>query len=436
MKENLLKLSIFNSIIPLKFDKLLIYNAKEDNIIITHSSYKNAIENTNISHLKSELPDPLYTEMVNNKFIIDKAVNEGNELKEHRRQLYEDDNKYTLVINPTLDCNLNCWYCYETRVKSRMSDLDVNATKTFIHDTIIRNPTLKKFELSFFGGEPLIYYNKIIQPLITETAAICEQNDVQPIFGFTTNGTLFTDHMIEKLCKHRIGFQITLDGSEQSHNNTRFRKNGKGTYHDIITNIKKLSLIDNFHITMRFNCTNDNIDSIPDVLNEFEDRSLVNPKNITVAFQQVWQDFKKGDLTNKISVIKNRFQEADFYIDELDELRAPRWCDGNRKNSAIINYNGEVFKCTARDFKSETKEGQLSPEGGIVWNSDKVNKRYDALFSSDLCYDCRIAPICTERCSQKNLEDNKARCIFSEKQKDEKVLSKFYHIINTQKDFQ
>ncbi len=33
----------------------------------------------------------------------------------------------------------------------------------------------------------------------------------------------------------------------------------------------------------------------------------------------------------------------------------------------MINYNGDVFKCNARDFTSKTRNGVLA-DGAIEWN--------------------------------------------------------------------
>ncbi len=434
IKKLPLKWSIFNSVLSLGSDSLAIYNAKENMVIITKGDHKRIIEKGENAILEGGLPDSLYREFVKKKFIVARKTNEAEELKDLRKQLYEDDSKFILTVNPTINCNLNCWYCYETKTKSKMSDLNKEAIEKFVQKTITGIRNLKRFEITFFGGEPLLFYKQIIAPLMAKTAQLCSEGNIKAVYGFTTNGVLLNSERIKELSNYsRIVFQITLDGCERQHDGTRFLKSGKGTYKTIVNNIKELCAYDNFHITLRFNCTKDNVDSLVDVLKDFEDVEKEKKlKNITVAFEQVWQDFKNGSLTEKLSYIKREFEAAGFYIGERDTFRFARWCEGNKKNSAIINYNGEVFKCSARDYTSESKEGVLLSEGEILWDAAKVNERYNALFSSNLCYECRIAPVCTERCSQKNLEDKRASCVYSEAEKDEIVLDRIYHMVHYQ----
>ncbi len=55
------------------------------------------------------------------------------------------------------------------------------------------------------------------------------------------------------------------------------------------------------------------------------------------------------------------------------------------KSHATINYNGEVFKCTARDFKTELKEGDLLDNGIINWNN-KYFQRIDSKIKNNPCF--------------------------------------------------
>lgn len=43
--------------------------------------------------------------------------NETDIVLKKKHDLIFDDKMYNVVINTTLDCNLNCWYCYEYKNK-------------------------------------------------------------------------------------------------------------------------------------------------------------------------------------------------------------------------------------------------------------------------------------------------------------------------------
>ena len=61
---------------------------------------------------------------------------------------------------------------------------------------------------------------------------------------------------------------------------------------------------------------------------------------------------------------------------------AARDAPASKRNSAVINYNGDIFKCTARDFTTVQRAGYLSDEGELVWENDYLNRRMNAKFNN------------------------------------------------------
>lgn len=47
-------------------------------------------------------------------------------------------------------------------------------------------------------------------------------------------------------------------------------------------------------------------------------------------------------------------------------------CYADRINYANINYDGNVYKCTAQDYTSETALGFLDENGQIRWDKEKT----------------------------------------------------------------
>lgn len=107
-------------------------------------------------------------------------------------------------------------------------------------------------------------------------------------------------------------------------------------------------------------------------------------------------------------------------------------CYADRRHSAVINYNGDVYKCTAIDFLNTTRDGYLSEDGNIIWENDSLEKRMDSKFKNAPCHKCRIQPICNGGCSQKALHyAHKDYCIhdYNESKKDKVILDKFYSLL-------
>lgn len=82
-------------------------------------------------------------------------------------------------------------------------------------------------------------------------------------------------------------------------------------------------------------------------------------------------------------------------------------CYGDYARNYVINYNGDVFKCTARDFNEENRIGILTENGEIAFNERALQRvRNSNTFE---CFSCRRLPICPI-CSQVRSEATNGKC--------------------------
>ena len=169
-----------------------------------------------------EMHPTFFAYLVERGFLLEDHVDESREvIAEWER---EDANRsvYNIIINPTMDCNMRCWYCYEKHEKgSVMSDEMVETVLRFIEKKV-QSPELKQLNLSFFGGEPLLYYTRKVLPLLKKISSLCNERQVKLQLSFTTNGYLLTQKLLESLKELEavvsVSFQITIDGNEELHN--------------------------------------------------------------------------------------------------------------------------------------------------------------------------------------------------------------------------
>lgn len=105
-------------------------------------------------------------------------------------------------------------------------------------------------------------------------------------------------------------------------------------------------------------------------------------------------------------------------------------CYAESKYQALINYNGDVYKCSARDFSQANKDGVLHENGVIEWDINKKIKREETLLNRKICQDCRISPLCGGGCSQLRIESNGTNCTYNytEEDKDDLILSRFENL--------
>lgn len=428
-----MKLSIYNSILIINDKHTLLYNSFSGKFVVVRNQLVNFSDLLTDGFL-CNFPS-LHNQLLDAGIIVNTDVDEIALLKERISNADNNENEYILHINPTLDCNFRCWYCYENHItNSKMSQEILNSTLSYIH-SILKRPSIKSFELGFFGGEPLFYFNNIAKKIISYTHSLCATLGVSLHIHFTSNGALLNDHIIQFLKQYSCGFQITLDGGKTFHDKTRFFKNNNGSYDLIVKNIFCLasSKID---VIVRVNYTSENIDSINSIFKSFENITDDIKKYLRFDFQRVWQDktTRIDETETKIKSVRKQFIDNGFIVlSNYIPHDVRNSCYGDKVNHILINYNGDVFGCTARDFTSDNSIGKLDSFGEIHFNPVVVHHRNTAKYSKPICLNCRIAPICGGGCKQRALEARLSdECTFnySEEDIDNIILDIFEYSFN------
>lgn len=367
-------------------DKMMAISAEVYQLIFDYKGNPNALQ-----HIHPELFDA----MLKMNFIVEKSVNEYektvNELKEE--SISRDS--YHLTINPTMDCNFRCWYCYEEHnVNSCMELKIVDSVKRLINN-IVSNVRINKLVLSFFGGEPLLYYKKIIKPILLYTKEKCGEYGKQYDVYITTNGYLLKDSVIKDLLSYPfVSLQVPIDGNRVYHDNIKKLSDGCGTFDVVLNNLIK-AVEAGLDITVRCNYTNHNINSFADLLGLFE--NYAGKANLNFAFHKVWQEPMTNELKDRVYEMYKLFIGKGFFT--TNNIVQRGMCYADYKNSAVVNYNGDIFKCTAREFSSKNRLGQLLEDGTIDWNERSV-RRNSCKYQSKVCETCKFFPICIQGCSQ------------------------------------
>ena len=383
---------------------MVIYNAATDQLVALTPQLANifnegkaAPEKIKAQH--AELYDHLLQKGI---FVCDDA--DETEAYIRKREEYErSSGEYTITINPTLACNMSCWYCYESHKNMPAMSADVKQSVLLLIDKLLADNKLKKLNLSFFGGEPLLYFDKVVVDIINHAKMQCKAFDAKLSIHFTTNAYLLTDNVLKHLEGLDVSFQITLDGGKQVHDSVRKTKGGEPTYARIVEHIHQ-TLSRGFSVGVRFNYTAKSIPSFVDVVKDFSHLPQEQKQLVNFTFQRVWQD-NEGDarqVEQQVEHIERAFEQAGLFVNNAKSYIVP-YCYADGVNTAVVNYNGDLFKCTARDFAPKSKEGTLAADGTLRWN-ERLRKRMSIRHGSDTCLQCRIYPICHGGCSQMKLE--------------------------------
>ena len=383
---------------------MVIYNAATDQLVALTPQLANIFNESKAAPEKikaqhAELYDHLLQKGI---FVCDDA--DETEAYIRKREEYErSSGEYTITINPTLACNMSCWYCYESHKNMPAMSADVKQSVLLLIDKLLADNKLKKLNLSFFGGEPLLYFDKVVVDIINHAKMQCKAFDAKLSIHFTTNAYLLTDNVLKQLEGLDVSFQITIDGGKQVHDSVRKTKGGEPTYARIVEHIHQ-TLSHGFPVGVRFNYTAKSIPSFVDVVKDFSHLQQEQKQLVNFTFQRVWQD-NEGDASQveqQVEHIERAFEQAGLFVNNAKSYIVP-YCYADDVNTAVVNYNGDLFKCTARDFATKSKEGTLAADGTLRWN-ERLRKRMSIRHGSDTCLQCRIYPICHGGCSQMKLE--------------------------------
>ena len=156
-------------------------------------------------------------------FIIDDDVDEINVIRKcHQEAVHSKD--YFLIILPTLNCNFKCWYCIQEHIPSVMNPETFETLKRHI-DYMIEEEKISSLHIDWFGGEPFMYFKKIIEPLSRYAIQKCEQHNIPFMNSATTNGYFINSDVSSLLTDLKFKqFQITLDGEKVFHDKVKFMK--------------------------------------------------------------------------------------------------------------------------------------------------------------------------------------------------------------------
>lgn len=149
---------------------------------------------------------------------------------------------FYFVYKVTSGCNLACSYCYEWANPEKLSDV----TRVEIAERILKMTVDYPVHFVFHGGEPTIYFEKVIYPIVSKWMPLSPDSPERDRlrFGMQTNGVRFADKdfakkFVEFANKYGFHFGISLDGMKE-HNWLRHFPDGTPAWEYTIQGIENL----------------------------------------------------------------------------------------------------------------------------------------------------------------------------------------------------
>ncbi|OPY72634.1 MAG: hypothetical protein A4E64_02893 [Syntrophorhabdus sp. PtaU1.Bin058] len=281
-----------------------------------------------------------------------------------------------LIIFPTEQCNLRCWYCYEQYQIGTMPDNIIAGVKRLLTK---RYQGLKQLNISWFGGEPLLAVG-CIRAISQHIHWLNSQfPSVQYHANITTNATLLSQDLYNELCIYGINlFHITLDGPRWIHDRLRRYRGGQGSFDRIwgnLLSIRNESKGGAGKILLRIHYSMDTWHHleflIKDICREFE-----ADKRFKLYFRPIQ---RLSDKCNPalLSFPKKRQAEIESSLrgfmaaSEMEEVLPANEnsiCYAAAANSLGVRSNGTLCKCTVALDKPINNIGRIDSDGTLVIN--------------------------------------------------------------------
>ena len=318
-------------------------------------------------------------------------------------------NTVDLTICPTMGCNFDCPYCFESHRAGRMSEKTINEI-VGLAERMMMVSGARRLNVIWFGGEPLLAPD-IIEDLSGRLISLTGLARAQYSASIVTNGYLLTPAIAEMLGRCGVTeAQVTLDGVGAEHDKTRRLAGGGGSFERIAENLRSIKLP--FHVSIRHNVHAGNRGQILELKIFVEELARESGNPITYYSAEVSGNDASEDRGSKISLLCA--DEAGEVAVQHDARTFSKgrgtFCGANRLFSVGIDEKGRLYKCWEDVDKPEHSFGAVStwdPADPIA-TADCPDHLTHFLntglpMGDGECGECVWLPVCTGGCPNKRL---------------------------------
>ena len=314
-----------------------------------------------------------------------------------------------LTICPTMGCNFDCPYCFENHGSGPMSE-QVQDDVVALAERMLKASRARKFDVNWFGGEPLLY-PQIIESLSERFMALSERYGASYSAGIVTNGYLLTQEIADMLGRVKVeGALITIDGIGATHDATRHLVGGGPTFDRIVSNLRTLRLP--FKVQVRHNihegnfAERDELDALVAQIAEESGNVLFSDSAAIADSDPAEQRGRQVDLLgdDALSETWRKHDAANFTHGRGS------FCCANTFWSLGIDEKGNLHKCWEAVDKTELSFGTAhdwDPDNPLetASNPDKFTCYLNTTgpVPYEACKECVFLPVCVGGCPFRRL---------------------------------
>lgn len=255
----------------------LIFNTLHGGLFVLEPDYRRSLEKLAAGTELDPADHERLAEMAGEGFVAPGPEAERDQVS-HRlgRAAYGGGETLAAKVLTTMACNLDCVYCFESKME-RSPRLTPDAAARVVERLVSRveETGAAKLAVDFYGGEPLLN-PEAIEVVAGGLQAWCRENGRQFSCSLTTNGTLLTKAMVERL--RPLGLtaaRVSLDGVAALHDARRPFRNRQGSPHAaIMANLAEVA--DLVRVTATVTYSAPDLGPLAELLDDLEARGLLH----------------------------------------------------------------------------------------------------------------------------------------------------------------
>jgi uncharacterized protein len=385
---------------------------------------------------QNELPtilQSIFNELLRGRFLIPNEEDEFSHLK------------VLVTITTTMDCNLDCYYCFEDKSKIRLTSQSCDQILDWIKEQIDTQGH-KRLYTDWYGGEPMLNQDAI-EYFSTQIIEYCDSKNIDYSSSIISNGTIWPEDSKSFVQRTRIRHvQFTMDGPRQHHDRRRHyvastTAEGLSSFDRIAETIDRL--IGFVRIYLRINVDPWIGRDALLLIEFFKEKGWFKHGTHFYPYLAMIGPMTEhcGFLGNshKILEFRNEFdklnQEFQYMIAQYMDPRGIQHlqyypmtkkinCAAVGHNSVIFGPDGLMYKCGLEVGNSDKAHDKLLSSNSLTIPTIKQNKKspfiilnqpksvlpnrwkdYDP-FSHPKCSQCQYLPICMGGCPKVHFDKN------------------------------
>ena len=324
-------------------------------------------------------------------------LNHLEQLRQYKQQLYRNPVLKYLFLELTLRCNEHCRHCGSRCGDVRTNEMTKEQYFSFLEKIKADFPQLPM--LCITGGEPLLRED------FFEIMDYAKK--LGYMWGMTSNGTLITPHIAQKL--EKVGMKtisVSIDGLEQTHDDFR---QSKGGFRKSISGIKNLLAHDFKAVQVTTVVTKKNIAELEQLCAlmcelDVDSWRVINIEPIGRALTLDGYTLDKEDYRYLFSFIRQKRLKGypvtygcQHYLGTDYEKEVRDWyflCNAGIYVASVM-ANGDIGACLDIERRKETIQGNIFKDDFTqVWYNRFQIFRTPLAEKNTECANCLSRPFC------------------------------------------